>query len=199
MHMTAPATAVKPRRGQLILLAVLFFAPLLFAFVVYYGSDWRPLRSTNHGTLIAPARPLSPADFLKGQPGITSDLFRGKWTLAYISDGQCDDACRKTLFFMRQTQQTLGALIPRTQRVWLATDHCCDAGADSSTQPPLIDVDAHGESAAEWLSSFPPDQRASSIFIVDPRGNLMMRYDSSADPRGLREDLKKLLGLSHIG
>ena len=41
--------------------------------------------------------------------------------------------------------------------------------------------------------------RSTSIFIVDPRGNLMMRYDANADPKGLREDLKQLLELSHIG
>jgi glutathione peroxidase-family protein len=38
-----------------------------------------------------------------------------------------------------------------------------------------------------------------TIFIVDPRGNLMMRYDSSQDPKGLRQDLQRLLDLSHIG
>ena len=37
------------------------------------------------------------------------------------------------------------------------------------------------------------------VFIVDPLGNLMMRYDSRLDPKGLRTDLKKLLDLSHIG
>jgi hypothetical protein len=35
--------------------------------------------------------------------------------------------------------------------------------------------------------------------VVDPLGNLMMRYDVRQDPKGLREDLAKLLELSHIG
>ena len=35
-----------------------FFSPLLVAFLVYYGSNWRPLRHTNHGTLIQPPRTL---------------------------------------------------------------------------------------------------------------------------------------------
>jgi glutathione peroxidase-family protein len=37
------------------------------------------------------------------------------------------------------------------------------------------------------------------VFIVDPKGNLMMRYDAHAVPKGLHEDLQKLLNLSHIG
>ena len=197
--MNQSAAPVRPKRGQLILLVLLFFLPLVFAFLVYYGSHWRPLGHTNHGTLIEPARPLPPAGFLAGQPNVTPDLFSGKWSLAYISDGRCDDDCRKTLYFIRQTQQTLGNLIPRTQRVWLTTDHCCDPSADPSTQPPLIAVDAHGDAARAWLDTFPADRRSTTIFVIDPRANLMMRYDSQADPKGLREDLKKLLGLSHIG
>jgi hypothetical protein len=49
------------------------------------------------------------------------------------------------------------------------------------------------------LAQFPPERRVSTIFVVDPRGNLMMRYDTHDDPKGLRNDLKKLLALSHIG
>ena len=44
-----------------------------------------------------------------------------------------------------------------------------------------------------------PEPRGGTIFIVDPLGNLMMRYDVRQDPKGLREDLKNLLELSHIG
>jgi cytochrome oxidase Cu insertion factor (SCO1/SenC/PrrC family) len=187
----------RPSRTQLILLAVLFLAPLMFAFATYYGSNWRPLGHTNHGDLIEPAMPLPELPALATP--VAPHLFKGKWSLVYIGDGQCDDACRQTLFFMQQTQQSLGALIPRTQRVWLAGDHCCSANVDKTVQPPLIQVDAQGDGAHAWLAAFPADPHRTTIFIVDPRGNLMMRYDSTADPKGLREDLKKLLGLSHIG
>jgi hypothetical protein len=49
------------------------------------------------------------------------------------------------------------------------------------------------------LNVFPVEARAQSLFIVDPLGNLMMRYDVRQDPKGLLQDLKKLLSLSHIG
>ena len=51
---------------------------------------------------------------------------------------------------------------------------------------------------ASVLAAFPPPLE-HTIFIVDPLGNLMMRYDVRQDPKGLREDLKNLLELSHIG
>ena len=39
-------------------LAALFLVPLVLAFYMYYGTDWRPLKRVNHGTLISPVRPL---------------------------------------------------------------------------------------------------------------------------------------------
>jgi len=192
---TSGVQAPRPKRALLLLLLLLFFSPLLVAFLVYYGSNWRPVGRTNHGTLIEPARTLPRIALPHGD----ADLLISKWSLVYIGDGACDSQCRNTLYFIRQTQLSLGNLIPRVQRVWLATDHCCDQTADLQMQPPLIAVDAHSSAAAPLLAMFPQDQRATTIFIVDPRGNLMMRYDSNADPKGLREDLKKLLSLSHIG
>ena len=64
----------------------------------------------------------------------------------------------------------------------------------------MITLDARWRGGVRaLLAQFPAEQRAASIFVVDPRGNLMMRYDAHDDPKGLRDDLKKLLTLSHIG
>ena len=158
-------------RGQMLLLALLFFAPLLSAFAIYYGSQWRPARHVNHGALIEPARTL---------PLAAGSALTGKWSLVYLGRGDCDADCRATLYFMRQTHLGLANLIPRVQRVFLATADCCDHDYLAREQPQ-------------------PDGRATTIFVVDPRGNVMMRYDAHDDPKGLRNDLKRLLLLSHIG
>jgi hypothetical protein len=34
---------------------------------------------------------------------------------------------------------------------------------------------------------------------MDPQGNVMQRFDTRDNPKGLLADLKKLLKLSHIG
>jgi hypothetical protein len=44
-----------------------------------------------------------------------------------------------------------------------------------------------------------PLEEAGRIFIVDPLGNLMMSYSRAIEPKGLLQDMKKLLKLSHIG
>ncbi len=49
------------------------------------------------------------------------------------------------------------------------------------------------------VAAFPAADRERSLYIVDPLGNLVMRYDTRDTPKGLLDDLKKLLKLSHIG
>ena len=40
---------------------------------------------------------------------------------------------------------------------------------------------------------------ADRVYLIDPLGNLMMCYAVDARPKGMLEDLKKLLRLSHVG
>jgi hypothetical protein len=211
--MSTPAVVTGPKRGVLLLLVLLFFAPLLLAFVLYYGSGWRPTGRTNHGELIEPARTLplvalpriavAPAGGPGTAPGgdalAAADVMTGKWSLVYTNSGDCNADCRDTLYFMRQTYLGLANLAPRVQRVFLVTAGCCDRDYLAREQPGLITLNAQGAAGATLLAQFPPGRRSSSIFVVDPRGNLMLRYDAHDDPNGLRNDLKKLLALSHIG
>ena len=203
MSTTAPAT--RPKRATLLLLALLFFTPLLLAFAIYYGSAWRPTGRTNHGVLIEPARTLPPialpqiAASTGGDSLAAADVLTGKWSLVYVGSGDCDAGCRDTLYFMRQTHLGLANLIPRVQRVFLVTSGCCDRDYLAREQPNLITLNADGAAASALVAQFPAERRDSSIFVVDPRGNLMLRYDAHQDPKGLRNDLKKLLALSHIG
>jgi hypothetical protein len=201
--MSTPAPVARPKRGTLLVLALLFFTPLLLAFVMYYGSGWRPAGRTNHGVLIEPARPLPqvalPQLASTAAAAAAADVLIGKWSLVYVGAGDCDVDCRDTLYFMRQTHFGLANLIPRVQRVFLVSAVCCDREFLAHEQPGLITLNADGAAGAPLLAQFPPERRASTIFVVDPRGNLMMRYDAHEDPKGLRNDLKKLLALSHIG
>ncbi|HEX2789932.1 MAG TPA: hypothetical protein VHN17_05845 [Steroidobacteraceae bacterium] len=215
--MNTPGLVARPKRGVLLLLLLLFFAPLLLAFVLYYGSGWRPTGRTNHGQLIEPARTLpltvlpqvalapaaapgaAPSAAPGGDAPAAADVLTGKWSLVYAGRGDCDADCRDTLYFMRQTHFGLANLMPRVQRVFLVTAGCCDRDYLAREQPDLITLNADGAAGAALLALFPPERRASGIFVVDPRGNLMMRYDAHDDPKGLRNDLKKLLALSHIG
>ncbi len=87
----------------------------------------------------------------------------------------------------------------RVERVFLVTSGCCDHEFLAREQAGLIILNASDPAVNAVLNLFPTDLREQSVFIVDPLGNLMMRYDVRQNPKGLLEDLKKLLTLSHIG
>lgn len=189
-------------------LAVLFFMPLLASFWLYYGMGWRPSGRINHGELIQPPRPLPRpelprvavgGDTASELPGTDPAVFRGAWSLVYIGDGSCDTACRATLYVMRQTRLALGTDQTRLARVFLVTANCCAKDYLAHEHAGMTILDATGAAAGPLLGLFPPLDREHTLFVVDPLGNLMMRYDVRRDPRGLLVDLKRLLELSQIG
>jgi cytochrome oxidase Cu insertion factor (SCO1/SenC/PrrC family) len=186
------------RRGRqvLVLIGALFLVPLAISFALYYG-QWRPSGSSSKGELITPARPLDAAGLKQpdGRPA-PDKVLTGKWSLIYIGDGACDDACRAALVLGRQTRLALNNDMTRVQRMFIATGHCCANDYFAAEQPGLMALDA--SSAPRLVAQFPGD-RAHSLYLVDPHGNLMMRHDASHTSKDLLTDLKKLLRLSHIG
>lgn len=195
----------RSHRLPLLGLFALFAAPLAVAFWLYYGTGWRPGQATNHGELVTPVRELPSLAYAQPQAGAEVEkLFAGKWSLVVVADGRCDEACRNALVYARQTYVGMGRLTARMQRVLLATDTCCDhAYLDRDHQGlrvvDLTGTDTLGAARPTLLGAFAAERQAEQIFVVDPLGNLMMRYDTRLNPKGLRQDLQKLLDLSHIG
>lgn len=194
----------KSSRRTIVLVLFLFAAPLLIAFAVYYGSDWRPSGATNKGELINPAIPL-PSVALTGvdTKPVSADFLHKVWTLVYVGDGACDDACRKALANMHLVRQLLGKDMGRTASALLFTGTCCDA-ALLTVEPALQSARVDDAAGKTLLAAFPAINAQSPlagkrIYLVDPLGNLMMSYKPGTDPRDIYLDLKKLLELSHIG
>lgn len=187
----------KTTKGRPILLLLLIFcAPLALAFWLYYGLHWHPALRTNHGTLIQPVVSL-PALAVGHDP---ANVLTGKWSLLVVGEGPsgCDDSCRVSLAYARQTWLSLGKFTTRVRRVLLAADGCCDENFLRTEHPGLVVARTADPGASRVLAALPlPVDH--TIYVVDPLGNLMMRYDVRQDPKGLREDLQNLLELSNIG
>ena len=178
-------------RRMLLVLAALFFVPVAASFVMYYGFNWRPSGGTNHGELLQPIRQL---------PDSAASL-RGKWTLFYVGDGACtQEDCRHALWLARQTRLALNKDMLRIDRALFATQNCCggDFLGDKNEGLQVFDISEPVAQAA-LLNLLPPGDHANDLFIADPLGNIVLRFDVRTDPRGLMDDLKKLLKLSSIG
>jgi hypothetical protein len=68
--------------------------------------------------------------------------------------------------------------------------------ATAAAAPLLALLPARGTAAAAMDSGA---VEAPRIYLIDPLGNLMMSYAADAKPKGMLEDLKRLLRLSSIG
>ncbi len=82
-------------------------------------------------------------------------MLAGKWTLLYIGDGRCDEACRTALVFGRQSRLALNNEMTRVQRVFLATGNCCDTDYFAREQMGLIALDASAPESAALLAAVP--------------------------------------------
>jgi len=123
------------------------------------------------------------------------------------------------LYDTRQVRLALDRDMNRVQRVFLAGPDCCDARFLHDEHPDLMAVRL--DSAAQPLLALLPGAGASiggasiggasiggasggtvnarRVYVIDPLGNLMMWYAPDAPPKGMLEDMKRLLRLSSIG
>jgi hypothetical protein len=184
-----PSAHDRRQRHVLIGVALMFFVPLALSFYLYYGKFWHPGGRVNAGELIEPARPTNP-QFLKG-----------KWTLLYVQRGRCDDECRRLLYDTRQVRLALDREMNRVQRVFIGDSDCCDLKELLAAHPDLMAIRASpaDEPLLGLLPTRPGAVNSHRVYLIDPLGNVMMFYESDARPKGMLEDMKRLLRLSSIG
>lgn len=196
--MAIPPTADQIRSGRIKLLAMaVFFAIPVVAGYVAYFFDVLPHGSGNYGTLL-PTRPLTDATLrgADGRPFKVSEL-RGKWLLVQFDSGACDAYCERKLYFMRQVRKALGRDTDRVERLWMVTD-------DLVPNPRLLEAFEGTRRATAagsgFAAEFPAEvSRTDHIYVVDPLGNLMMRFPRDPDPSKMLKDVQRLLKLSGIG
>jgi hypothetical protein len=181
--------APKSQRITLILLAALFFVPLTAAFIAW-KTGWRPVDSSIHGELLEPIRQMPPA----------AEKLLKKWAVVYVGDGGCDKDCEQALVFARQVWLSLNKEMDRVNRAFLVTGNCCDLEYIDKEHAGLKVYDvSEPEVYDQLMGVLPQEDLRHWLFVVDPLGNIVMRYDVRQNPRGLFDDLKKLLKLSRIG
>lgn len=199
--MTELQTQTRRGRRAFLLLAALFFTPVILAYLFYFAfPQWQPEGKTHHGQLISPARPL-PALQLRdaqGQPAGEGAL-RGKWSLLYLGSAECAKSCQDKVFELRQIRTLLNQNRDRVRRVYAAPDAAALIAARAqltdTVHPDLIYLDAQNSGLREFLQP----QDADATYLIDPLGNWLMVYPTQGGYEGILADLKKLLRLSQIG
>jgi len=171
---------------MLLILAVCA-APVVLGTLAYLF--YKPENTTNYGTFVLPQRPAA---------GL--EMFRGKWVMLTANAAECDEACATRLYLMRQLRLTLGKEKDRVERVLILTS----TGPARFTAEQVEALEKVHEGLhqvsmeeAQRLQLLGQDDRA--IYLVDPLGNLMMRFPEDPDPGRMKKDLSKLLKWSRVG
>ena len=181
-------------RAKLVLIGGLFAAPILASYLVYFFGHAKP--TANHGELLLPPAQASDAPFRRPEGGEFRfrDL-RGRWVLVAQDAGACAEACLQKLIVVRQVRLALGRDASRVERVLLVDDgHAPDPGRLAAFPGMQVAVGAPGGGV-----DGPAAGDRAHVYLVDPNGNVIMRWSAADDPKGMLQDLQRLLRASQIG
>ena len=181
-------------RAKLAGLVAIFAIPIAASLLAY--RFMRPDATANYGELLLPPGAITTQPFGRSDGGrfAFADL-GGKWVLVASDSGDCAAACAEKLATLRQVRLALGRNASRVTRVFVVDDlRRPAAGA-------LMEFEGTEVAFTPAGMSLPPgavNDRAH-IYLVDPRGNVMMRWPAKGDRKRILGDMQRLLKASQIG
>ncbi|MCH8846467.1 MAG: hypothetical protein IIC11_07005 [Proteobacteria bacterium] len=189
-------------RTKLILLILMFFLPVAGSWYLVFFTDYARdgKGGAEHGSLINPPRQLENVSLLRVNERSTEQVsLYGKWSMLFFVDGSCEAECGENLYRLRQIRLATGRQMQRIQRIAIIDEVESLRFSDnlSENYPGQLYV-SRKDLGEDFLHQF-RDQKIEdrgSIFLIDTRGFLMMRYPGDTDPSGIIRDLSRLLRIS---
>jgi cytochrome oxidase Cu insertion factor (SCO1/SenC/PrrC family) len=176
-----------------------FVAPVVLAYVMYFT---RAISTyTNHGEILNPLVDISKFE-LKDESGkaIDREQFTRQWVLISFVGKDCDGKCNARLYDSRQVHKSLGDDQERIDRMIIHLEPPSEELTNliSTEYPKVINVYGDEQKISDALGE-KAQLRNNVIYIMDPIGNVMMRFTQDQSKKDLKADLKKLLKVSQIG
>lgn len=193
--MNAPDPRRNRNRGrrQLVFVVLVFALPIVAATVLAL-SDWRPRASKNHGVLLD-----TPQDF-RAVAATDADGERvvwnsadGLWHMVVRAPDDCGAPCVRMADSLARVWTGLAGDAMHARVVW--------AGKVDTETSALLARIPHARIVEMNTALLPPpaapregaDLTPLGVWLVDPNGYLVLRYDAGFDPTGLRADLRRLI------
>jgi len=185
--MKSPQPPKKRMALKLLLLLLVCLAPMIGALFLYQARENVMFVSKNHGTLIVPSVNLTSLGVEAPQAG--------RWLLAYYTPNACDSACTKVIEHFSVMELSLIKDKPRIASILLSSNP-----VDPETLPKnpadLLSQQTNGKDLPKQLM---PLGQSTAIWLIDPLGNIILRYDANALDNRMLLDLRYLLKVSQIG
>jgi hypothetical protein len=186
-------------RFRMFLVLAVCAAPVIASYFAYFVV--RPQGRTNYSELIMPPRALPaalPLTDLQGR-AVRGDSLIGRWLLVVVSGGACDTSCERLLWIQRQLREALGRDRDRVGKVWLLDDRRpprAETLQAVALGTPATVLRIPAAALGAWLEPAPGHRLEEHIYVVDPRGDWMMRVPADPDPARLKRDIERLLRAS---
>jgi cytochrome oxidase Cu insertion factor (SCO1/SenC/PrrC family) len=178
-----------------------FLAPVVLAYAVFFFGNVSSF--SNKGELLNPVIDIDSLRLTDNTGNVMQreEITRHKWHMIYFAGPDCNEACNKTLYNMRQINKAVGKNAPRLRHLLV---HMAPADASfrkliSSEYPAAEHANADRATIAAALKAVSPQLDENEIYLMDPLGNIMMRFTRDQPPQDIIHDLNKLFKVSQIG
>jgi len=156
---------------------------------------------TNNGELIAPPQTTGAEEFAGLDAFSAQNIheLKGHWVLVNPIASECTETCRDALHKTNQLTLMMGKDIARIRRLAVVFDQTTQLPAEWRDDGRLLKVlpaDSLREKLNKLIGQPIPE---GALILMDPLGNLMMKYAPGYDAYKVRNDLSKLLRISQIG
>ncbi len=190
-------------RIELVLLVLVFMSPIIGAWFIYAYTEFGKTDSASYGVLLEPPVPLQDVSLSSPAGDKNAGSLTGKWSLVYILAGPCERACLDKVDMLIKLKQSLAQNSHRLQLI-VAYEGSPDtvAGSDNVYEvswdvvlvmPTISDFKSSREDVEM------PGLIEGGLLLIDPAGNLVMRYNKDSDGAGILQDIKKLFHYSGAG
>ncbi|WP_160105923.1 hypothetical protein [Pseudomonas izuensis] len=188
--MSEAKTPVNRRKGRLQLLLILLgvVGPMILATGMYKLQFWVPEGRSYHGELIGNGQ-------TRADLGVQAQ--EDRWQLLVTAPKECSVDCQQLVYLARQIQIGLGRDAGRASHA-LAVTQPLSSDYETKLQHEYPQLQRYSLDAQIYTKGAQGNDTAH-LWIIDPHGNLVLRYDPSVKGKDLLNDLRHLLKLSNIG
>jgi len=183
-----PPLSRRKGRLQLILVLLVAIGPMILATSMYTFKFWVPDSRSFHGELIGNGQ--SRADL-----GVQTQ--ESRWQLLVSAPRDCSADCQQLVYLARQIQIGLGRDAGRASHA-LAIAQPLSADYDAKLSREYPQLQRYSLELSRYQKAAPGIE-TPQLWIVDPHGNLVLRYGAEVNGKDLLKDLRQLLKLSNIG
>jgi cytochrome oxidase Cu insertion factor (SCO1/SenC/PrrC family) len=190
--------------AQLLVLMLVFGLPMIFSWVLYYNPDLLPGGRSNKGELIQPVRPIPDQLYQTMEGGsFSKDNLQGYWTLMLSAGTQCGDACQQRIYDMRQIRKAMAEHHSSVQRLVVMSTLTIEEALRQFMQDYTGTTVLIGDSTslAPLHQQMALDSKTSEgyLYLIDPVGNMMMRYHPQQPAAEVLSDMELLLKVNKWG